>query len=60
MVLLLLNLNTFAGEGHDAGYEWAKENNVTSCGGNSTSFIEGCEDYLEEQEEANGEDDEES
>ena len=40
--------------GHEAGYEWAEENGVTdsySCGGNSNSFIEGCEAYADEQEE---------
>ena len=38
--------------GHEAGYNWAEENGVTSvddCGGNSNSFIEGCESYAEEQ-----------
>lgn len=39
------------GSGHFAGYEWAKENGVDSCGGNSNSFIEGCEEYLAQQEE---------
>lgn len=39
------------GSGHSAGYEWAQENDVSSCGGNSSSFIEGCEEYLAEQEE---------
>lgn len=39
------------GSGHSAGYEWAEENEVDSCGGNSNSFIEGCEEYLEQQEE---------
>lgn len=39
--------------GHEAGYEWAERNGVNSawdCGGNSRSFIEGCEAYAEEQE----------
>lgn len=50
---------TFAGEnctvdcsGHEAGYNWAMDNGITDpseCGGNSWSFIEGCEAY------ANGE-----
>ncbi len=40
-----------SGTGHSAGYEWAQENNVSSCGGNSNSFIEGCEEYLAQQEE---------
>lgn len=36
--------------GHDAGFEWAKENGVTDagdCSGSSTSFVEGCEAYAE-------------
>ena len=36
--------------GHSAGYEWAAENDITDpsdCGGNSQSFIEGCEAYGE-------------
>lgn len=36
-------------EGHYRGYEWAQENNYGTCGGNSESFIEGCEEY-EQQE----------
>src|SRR5436853_2639709 len=31
--------------GHEAGYEWAEEHDITDpddCGGNSESFIEGC------------------
>lgn len=38
--------------GHDAGFEWARDNGITDasdCGGNSNSFIEGCETYAEEQ-----------
>ena len=37
--------------GHNAGWAWAEENGVTDpgeCGGNSQSFIEGCEAYAEE------------
>jgi hypothetical protein len=37
--------------GHEAGYEWAEENDIDDifdCEGNSTSFIEGCESYVEE------------
>lgn len=37
--------------GHEAGYEWAEEHDiddVDDCGGNSQSFIEGCESYVEE------------
>lgn len=38
--------------GHEAGYEWAAERDITDpddCGGNSWSFIEGCRAYAEEQ-----------
>lgn len=37
--------------GHEAGYEWAEEKGITDpddCGGNSNSFIEGCEAYANE------------
>lgn len=37
--------------GHDAGYEWASDNDISDpsdCGGKSTSFIEGCEAYANE------------
>lgn len=37
--------------GHEAGYEWAENNdisNVYDCDGNSQSFIEGCEAFVEE------------
>ena len=37
-----------AGSGHYAGFEWAEENGAGSCGGNSHSFIEGCEEYQEQ------------
>jgi hypothetical protein len=37
------------GSGHYAGFKWGEDGK--SCGGNSTSFIEGCEEY-EAQEEA--------
>lgn len=43
--------------GHDAGYEWAENNGITDageCGGNSQSFIEGCEAYAEEAQEDAG------
>lgn len=39
--------------GHEAGYQWAEENEIQDpydCGGNSDSFIEGCESYAEEQQ----------
>src|SRR5436309_1837293 len=38
-----------AGSGHYAGYEWAEEHNPSSCGGSSRSFIEGCEEYQEQE-----------
>lgn len=37
--------------GHEAGYEWAERKgigDVDDCGGNSNSFIEGCQSYVEE------------
>ncbi|NCS97222.1 MAG: hypothetical protein GW762_01360 [Candidatus Pacebacteria bacterium] len=37
--------------GHEAGYEWAEDKGITDpddCGGNSDSFIEGCEAYANE------------
>jgi hypothetical protein len=37
--------------GHQAGYDWAEQNGITDpsdCGGNSQSFIEGCEAFTEE------------
>ena len=36
------------GSGHYAGFEWAEKNNPAACGGNSQSFIEGCENYQEQ------------
>lgn len=36
------------GSGHYAGYEWATENDPTYCDGNSNSFIEGCQEYLDQ------------
>jgi len=37
------------GSGHYAGFQWAEEHDPTSCGGNSQSFIEGCEEYQEQE-----------
>ena len=37
--------------GHEAGYEWAEQQGITSssdCGGNSNSFIEGCAAWADE------------
>jgi hypothetical protein len=39
------------GTGHYAGYEWAETNNPGSCGGRSQSFIEGCEEYQQQESE---------
>lgn len=36
------------GSGHYAGFEWGENGN--SCGGNSSSFIEGCEKYESQEE----------
>jgi hypothetical protein len=39
--------------GHDAGYRWARDNNITDeadCTGDSDSFIEGCEAYVQDHE----------
>lgn len=33
------------GSGHYAGFDWAARNDVSSCGGNSASFIEGCQEF---------------
>lgn len=37
-------------EGHYAGYEWAADRDPSVCGGNSQSFIEGCEEYQNQSE----------
>lgn len=37
--------------GHEAGYNWAEENDISDeydCDGNSSSFNEGCVSYIEE------------
>lgn len=37
--------------GHEAGYQWAEDHDITDpseCGGNSQSFIEGCMAYAGE------------
>jgi hypothetical protein len=39
--------------GHEAGYNWAEENGIadpSECGGNSQSFIEGCEAFASEND----------
>jgi hypothetical protein len=40
--------NEEKGNGHYAGFEWGKRGN--SCGGNSNSLTEGCEDYETQEE----------
>lgn len=45
--------------GHEAGYAWAERHDIDDpddCGGNSQSFIEGCQAYAEEQREEPKED----
>jgi hypothetical protein len=40
--------------GHEAGFAWAQENDFTDsadCGGNSQSFIEGCEAFANARQE---------
>jgi hypothetical protein len=39
------------GSGHYAGYEWAQERGSGTCGGNSQSFVEGCEEYESQEAE---------
>jgi hypothetical protein len=39
------------GTGHYAGYEWAEEKGSGFCGGSSQSFIEGCEEYENQESE---------
>ena len=43
------NPYTYEG-GHYAGYEWAEEQGGGYCDGNSDSFNEGCEEYLQQVE----------
>lgn len=43
--------------GHEAGYEWAEQQGITSesdCNGNSNSFNEGCQAWAEEQSAGSG------
>jgi hypothetical protein len=40
--------------GHEEGFQWAQNNDVTDsseCSGNSNSFIEGCEAFAEARQE---------
>jgi hypothetical protein len=45
--------------GHDAGFEWARDHEVTDsseCGGDSQSFVDGCEEFANARDEAAQED----
>ena len=45
--------------GHEAGYDWAERKGIEDpddCGGNSNSFIEGCQAWAEEQQEQDNDD----
>jgi hypothetical protein len=47
--------------GHQAGYDWAEQNDVddeSSCSTPSASFNQGCESYVEESAASLSEDDE--
>ena len=47
--------------GHKAGYDWAEEKNIaeeSDCGGNSQSFIEGCQAYVQDPSRGSDSDDE--
>lgn len=54
VIALILSASPYtvlAGEGHDAGYAWAAENDIDDaayCNTPSPSFNEGCEAYVEE------------
>lgn len=51
--IVLIGSNSFAGEGHDAGYEWAARHGITDTGynrGNSNSFNEGVRQYAAEHQ----------
>ena len=45
--------------GHQAGYDWAEQHGITDpddCAGNSDSFIEGCQEYAEENSDGDNDD----
>jgi len=56
ITLLLLTASpsiVLAGEGHDAGYTWAEENDIddsSACNTPSASFNSGCEEYADENQ----------
>ena len=40
--------------GHEAGFEWARDQDLSEeseCGGNSASFIEGCQQFVQQRQE---------
>jgi hypothetical protein len=42
--------------GHEAGYDWAADNDISDpddCTGDSQAFVEGCQEYAEERRESN-------
>ncbi len=46
--------------GHKAGYDWTEEKDISdesNCGGNSQSFIEGCQAYVQDPSRGSEEDD---
>jgi len=42
--------NPYSSGGHYAGFEWAQKNRSSYCSGNSQSFIDGCEEYVRQEE----------
>ncbi|WP_027155479.1 hypothetical protein [Mesorhizobium sp. WSM2561] len=49
--------------GHEAGYDWAARNDITDerdCDGDSQSFNEGCQAYVDEQDAAGNRPDDEN
>jgi hypothetical protein len=42
--------NPYYDGGHYAGFEWAEQNHPYSCGGNSDSFENGCEEWMSQME----------
>lgn len=54
IIFLSVSSSSYAGEGHDAGYEWAQEHDIQDANydnGNSESFNEGVRQYAEEMQE---------
>lgn len=49
--------------GHEAGYEWAERKGIadeSDCNGNSNSFNEGCQAWVEENEPSSSSDEDQS